>query len=317
MTEKLKILISAPYMLPVVERFIPLFEEYGIETVIPEVEERLEEDELLALIQGIDGVICGDDRFTEKVIKTADRLKVISKWGTGIDSIDQQACKKDGVRVCNTPNAFTVPVSDTVLAYILSFARNIPWMNEHMHNGHWEKIPGSALHENTLGVIGVGNIGTMVLEKASAFGMKLLASDTNPEAFNRVAHLEVTKVSNQTLMEESDFISINCDLNSTSEHLINSELLSHCKKQPVVINTARGPIINEQDLVTALQDGTIRGAALDVFEEEPLADDSPLLEMNKVLMAPHNSNSSPTAWEHVHKSTVNNLFDILLGIKPL
>src|SRR5690606_24232155 len=115
--------------------------------------ERLEESQLLEIVGDIDGVICGDDRFTERVIGSAKNLKVIAKWGTGIDSIDKVACAKYGVKLLNTPNAFTEPVADSTLGYILCFARSQPWMTEDMRNYRWEKIPGRALRECSLGII--------------------------------------------------------------------------------------------------------------------------------------------------------------------
>src|SRR6185369_16327658 len=115
----MKVLISAPYMQPVIDRFLPLFRERGLETVIPVVKERLEEDDLLPIITDIDGVVCGDDRLTRRVLQAAEKLKVISKWGTGIDSIDQDACRELGVTLCNTLNAFSEPVADSVLGYML------------------------------------------------------------------------------------------------------------------------------------------------------------------------------------------------------
>src|SRR5262245_49549552 len=124
-----RVLISAPYMLPVVEEFRPRLEREGVEIVTVPVRERLSEEELLPVIAAIDGAICGDDQFTERVLSAASRLKVISKWGTGIDSIDSRAAASLGIRVCNTTNAFTDPVADTVLGYLLCFARRIPWMD--------------------------------------------------------------------------------------------------------------------------------------------------------------------------------------------
>ena len=165
------ILISAPYMLPFIERFRPVFEHYNLDLIIPEVHERLSEEELLAYAGKFDGALCGDDRYTRRVLAAcAPRLKVISKWGTGIDSIDLAAASELGVSVGNTPNAFTVPVAESVLGYMLAFARRLPWMNDAMKAGQWEKIPGITLSECTLGVVGVGNVGKAVLRRARAFG---------------------------------------------------------------------------------------------------------------------------------------------------
>ena len=304
---KYKVLISAPYFLPEVGRFRPLFKQYGINLVVPKVRERLEERELLRLIGDIDGVICGDDRFTEKVLRAAPRLKVISKWGTGIDSIDRVACAALGVKLCNTPNAFTVPVSDSAMAYILCFARKTPWMDKTMKRGVWKKMPGFSLSEKTLGIIGVGNTGQAVARKAVAFGMKVLGNDIKEIGPAFLQETGVAMVSKDEIYREADFISLHCDLNPTSRHLLNQQVFRRMKKKPVIINTARGPVIKEADLVKALKIGLVSGAGLDVFEDEPLPKKSPLLKMDNVLLAPHNSNSSPVAWERVHQNTVNNL----------
>ena len=172
-----RVLVSAPYFLPEIERFRDYFAQNNLEPVIAPVEERLEEDQLLSLVGDIDAVLCGDDRFTARVMDAAPRLKVIAKWGTGIDSIDSAAAAERGIRVCRTPNAFTHPVADTVLGYILCFARNLPFMDRAMKRGEWKKIPGRAMNESTIGVIGVGAIGTAVLQRAATFGATLLGYD--------------------------------------------------------------------------------------------------------------------------------------------
>lgn len=305
-----QILLTAPYLIPFLDRFLPVFARYGLELIVPDVRERMEEADLLRYAGRFDGAICGDDRYTERVIQAcAPRLKVISKWGTGIDSIDAAACSRYGVKVCRTLNAFTLPVADSVLGYVLAFARRLPWMDRQMKSGRWEKLPGKSLSEYTLGVIGVGNIGRAVTRRARAFGMRVLGTDIldiDP-AFIAETGIEMTDL--PTLLTGSDFISVNCDLNPTSVHLISHDTLSLVRPNAVLINTARGPIVDEQALVEALQAKRLAGAALDVFEHEPLPPESPLLKMDNVMLAPHNSNSSPAAWERVHWNTIRNLVE--------
>lgn len=302
------ILLTAPYMIPFLDRFRPVFAHYGLEVIVPEVHERMEEEDLLRYAGQFDGTICGDDRYTARVLEAcAPRLKVIAKWGTGIDSIDKAAAERLGIRVYRTPNAFTLPVADTVMGYILAFARNIPWMDRAMKAGRWEKIQGRSLSECTLGVIGVGDIGKAVLRRARAFGMRLLGNDIVEVDHVFLAEVGAGMVPLERLLAEADFISLNCDLNPTSYHLINRETLRLVKPGAVLINTARGPVVDEAALVEALQEGRLGGAALDVFEVEPLPEDSPLLRMDNVLLAPHNANSSPAAWERVHWNTLRNL----------
>lgn len=304
------VLLSAPYMLPFVERFRPVFTRHGIDLILPEVHERMEEADLLQYAGQFDGAICGDDRYTPRVLEAcAPRLKVISKWGTGVDSIDQPACVRLGIQLKRTLNAFTLPVADSVLGYILAFARRQPWMDAQMKAGIWDKIPGKALNECTLGIIGVGNIGKAVTRRAKAFGMNVLGTDIIDIDHVFIAETGIQMTNIETLLSHSDYISINCDLNPTSQHLINAQTLAHAKPTAVLINSARGPIVKEPDLIAALQAGKLGGAALDVFEVEPLPHDSPLMKMDNVMLAPHNTNSSPAAWERVHWNTIKNLLD--------
>lgn len=302
--------MTAPYMIPFLDRFKPVIEKYGIDLIVPDVQERMEEDDLLKYAGQFDGTICGDDRYTPRVIEACvPRLKIISKWGTGVDSISAEACSQFGVKLGRTPNAFTTPVSDTVLGYLLAFARRGPWMDAAMKRGEWQKIPGKTLSECTLGIIGIGNIGKAVTRRAKAFGMKVLGTDIIEIDHVFVSETGIQMTNLQSLLSESDFVSVNCDLNPTSHHLINEKTLGKMKPSAVLINTARGPIVDEKALVAALSSGQIGGAALDVFEFEPLPKDSPLLKMDNVMLAPHNSNSSPTAWERIHWNTIKNLVE--------
>jgi D-3-phosphoglycerate dehydrogenase len=297
-------------MIPFLDRFKPVFAKYELELIVPDVEERMEETDLLKYAGQFDGTICGDDRYTARVIEACSpRLKIISKWGTGVDSIDASACARFNVILTRTQNAFTTPVSDSVLGYMLAFARKGPWLDAAMKRGKWEKIPGKTLSECTLGIIGIGNIGKAVTRRAKAFGMKVFGTDIVEidHVFISESGIEMTTL--ETLLSSSDFVSVNCDLNPTSHHLINSKTLAQMKSTAVLINTARGPLVDENALVAALNSGQIGGAALDVFEFEPLPIDSLLLKMDNVMLAPHNSNSSPTAWERIHWNTIRNLLE--------
>ena len=306
-----KVLVTAPYMQLAIERFRAGLEERGIELLVPQVNERFEEGELLQWISDVDGVVCGDDRFTKRVLLAAPRLKVLSKWGTGIDSIDLEACQELGVAVRNTPNAFSEPVADTVMGYILCFARKLVDLDRAMRREGWHKETSRALNECTLGIIGVGNVGKAVVRRALAFGMRVLGNDIVPLSREFMAETGLSIVPKEALLRQSDFVSLNCDLNPTSFHLMGELEFQFMKPSAVLINTARGPIVDEHALVRALQTERIAGAALDVFEVEPLPANSRLRQMDNVLLAPHNANSSPEAWERVHRNTINNLLEEL------
>lgn len=306
---KYRVLISAPYMQPVVGSYSDVFQKHEIEVIVPRVNERLGEEELMPLVQDIDGAICGDDRFTESVLKSAKKLKIIVKWGTGIDSIDVAAAKQRGIRVCNTPGAFTDAVADTVLGYMLMFVRQLPWMDRDIRSGKWEKRLCRSLRECVLGVVGVGTVGKAVVQRAVSFGMRVVGNDIIeiPGSFLNSTGLEM--VSLDDLLSSSDFVSLNCTLNPTSFHLINADKLKLMKPGACLINTARGPILHEEALVRALQNRRIAGAAMDVFEDEPLPADSPLRILDNCWLAPHNANSSPAAWTRVHENSIRQLLE--------
>jgi len=307
-----RILISAPYFLPVVEDYRSQLEAEGCELVIADVRERLSEAELLTLVPTIHGAICGDDQFSDRVLQAAQHLKVISKWGTGIDSIDATAAAQRGILVCNTPNAFTDCVADSTLGYILNFARQLFGMDQDIRNGKWIKRDAVTLRECTLAVIGVGNIGKAIVRRAVAFGMTVVGFDSvaMPQSFLDETGLKLIDL--PELLKSSDFLTLHCDLNPTSYHLIDRPQLELMRSTAYLINTSRGPVVNESALVDALRSGQIAGAALDVFETEPLPSDSPLRELKNCLLAPHNSNSGRAAKQRVHESTIQNL---LSGLK--
>ena len=306
-----RVLISAPYLLPLTEQLRLRLENEGIEIVTADVRERLTEESLLSLVGSIDGAICGDDPFTERVLRAASRLKVISKWGTGIDSIDRLQAERLGIRVCNTPDAFTNPVADTTLGYILCFARRLVQMDREMRQGLWIKREAVALKDCTLGLVGLGNIGQAVARRARAFQMTVIGNDpmSPPAAFLEETGVVMKPL--RDLLEQADFVSLTCDLNQTSFHLIGHEQFSMMRNTAYLVNTARGSLIDEAALVIALRDGQIAGAALDVFEVEPLPADSPLRAFENCLFAPHNANSDRASRLRVHESTINNLIKAL------
>jgi len=304
---KWRVLVSAPYFIPVVDEWRQRLAAEDVELVPAQVNERLSEAELLDVITDIDGIICGDDRITKNVLDAAPRLKVISKWGTGIDSIDSEEAKRRGIPVYRTPNAFSEPVADTVLGYILTFARKLPWMHRDIRKGNWQKPPLISLGECTLGVVGVGDCGKAVVRRAMAFGMRILGNDIKEMPRDFISETGIEMVSIENLLAAADFVSLNPDLNPTSYHLIGKQQLEMMKTGAYLINASRGPVVDENALIEALQEKRIAGAGLDVFEEEPLPQDSPLLEFDNCLLAPHNANSSPRAWQHVHENTVRNL----------
>ena len=307
-----KVLVSAPPILPHVEEYKDLCLKKGVELFTPEfdVTESLNEEELISLLKDADGILCGDDDLNAKVLNKSKNLKVISKWGTGIDSIDSISAKKLKIRVLKVLDVFAAPLSDTVLAYILMISRKINEKDFVVRNNNWSKIPSFTLSERTLGILGLGHIGSELARKASALGMKVSYFDIRDIESNIP---NVQNVSFETLLKDSDFISIHCDLNKTSKYMFSNNEFKLMKEDSILINTARGSIIKEEHLIIALEEKKIGGACLDVFEEEPLSDDSPLKKFENVYLSPHNSNASPTVFRKVHWKAIENIF-IGLGI---
>ncbi|MEO0482173.1 MAG: phosphoglycerate dehydrogenase [Planctomycetota bacterium] len=314
MPDRYQILVSGPRMLRDWDRVHPTIAHLPFDYHKAEVRQHLEEDELIPLLTGatpIDGAMCGGDRWTARVFDAAPTLKAVCKWGTGIDAIDQDAARARGIPVRNVPDAFSVPVADTALCHMLCFARKQPWLTQALRAGEWSPIEGVALGEQTLGIVGLGAIGQTVARRAAAFGMTLLGTDPKrpPQQFLDDTRLEMTTLDD--LLERADVVSINCDLNPTSRHLISEAQLAKMKPSAVLINTARGPIVDQAALEHALLSKQIAGAGLDVFETEPLDQDSPLRKLDNVLLSPHLSQSSPRACWAVHERVARNLCDCL------
>lgn len=306
-----KVLVSAPYAMPEIDQYRLALGAAGCEIVVAQVKERLSEEELLPLVGEVNGIICGDDQITARVLASAPCLKVISKWGTGIDSIDLEAAASHGIVVRNTPNAFSEPLADTVMGYILLFARRLSTMNTDIREGRWIKPQLVSLRERTLGVIGVGNCGQAIVRRAVAFGMRVLGSDVIDPPPEFVASTKIEMFSRADLLQQADFVSMNTTLNPSTYHLIDEAAFGLMKSTAYLINTSRGPVVDEAALAAALERKQIAGAALDVFEVEPLPDDSPLRHLENCWVAPHNANSSPLAAQRVHENTIGNLLEVL------
>jgi len=303
-----KVLISAPYLQNEIHQFKDELISNNIDYTVYPVKERMEENELLEVISKYDGIICGDDKITKTVIDKAKNLKVIVKWGTGIDSIDKEYANSKKIPVYNTLGAFTEPVSDSVLALILVFSRKLFQSDKIMKENGWDKAFGICLNEQSLGIIGVGRIGIAVARKAKAFGIKVYGTDIKEISKDITDELNIEMVSLDKLLQKSDFVTINCDLNETSFHLIDKETLLKMRDSAIVINTARGPIIDELELVKALENKRIAGAGLDVFEEEPLSTNSALRKMDNCILSSHNVNASPYYWGKVHRNSIDMLY---------
>jgi phosphoglycerate dehydrogenase-like enzyme len=241
-------------------------------------------------IADYDGIVSLGVRYPAETLAHADRLAVIARWGVGYDTIDIPAATKHGVLVCITPPGVRRPVAEGIMALLLAITKRIPAKDRIVRTGAWEQIPqtmGVALAGRTLGTVGVGNIGADFLRLVKPFDLgRTLAADPyiTPE---QAASLGVELVDLDTLLSESDFVCINCPLTEQTYHMIGAAQLRRMKPTAFLVNTARGPIIDQAVLIRALQENWIAGAALDVFEEEPLPLPNPLAAMDNVILTPH------------------------------
>jgi D-3-phosphoglycerate dehydrogenase len=309
----MRILITAPYFRPVPQKYQRIFDQLGIEYDNPFVAQNMSEADLLAIIERYDGVIAGDDEFTAAVIEkgAGASLKVIAKWGVGINAIDSAAAERHGVAVRRSPGALSDAVADVALGYVLMLARQLHVSDRLVREGKWEKISGLGLRGRTLGIIGVGDIGKQIALRAIPFGLRLAGNDIRPVDRAFVTYSGMRLMSKEALLRESDFIVLACDLNPTSHHIIARKEMDVVKPGALLINVARGALVDTGAVVDALRNGRLGGGAFDVYEEEPIGADSPLRAFPNVLLNAHNAFNCDTAVQFVNDNTVRELLSVL------
>ncbi len=307
MEEVQKVIISDPLSkkgLDILEKAHHL--KYDIKIGLPP-------EELKKIISEYDAIIIrSETKLKAEIIEAADRLKVIGRAGIGLDNVDLSAATRKGIVVMNTPQENAIAAAEHTIAMMLSISRKIPQATSSMKAGKWEKkkFTGVELYNKTLGIIGIGVIGTIVVDRARGLKMKVIAFD--PYISKEAAEKKgVDLVSFEELLNRSDFISIHTPLTDETRNLIDKSAFEKMKKGVILINCARGGIINEKDLYNAIKDGKVTGAALDVFEKEP-AIGNPLLELEEVIHTPHLGASTGEAQENVSIAIAQQIVDYLL-----
>lgn len=291
-----------------------MLNKYGYEIIRNEAGLKYSEDELLDIIEDVDGVIVGLDPITERVLKKGKKLKVVSKYGVGLDNIDLEAAKKLGIKVTYTPGANNESVADFAFSLMLTLSREVNKLDEIVRSNKWEKRIGTEVYGKTIGVIGTGAIGKGVARRATGFDMEILAYDLYPdEAFANTIGMKY--VDKKTIMEKSDFITLHVPLTDEMYHFIDSKELNMMKKNAILINTSRGGIVNEDALYDALKEKKIAGAALDVYETEPPINHK-LLKLDNVLLTPHCGASTIDATNRMGVIAVEGLVSVLEGMEP-
>ena len=285
-------------------------DDLGWQIVTPDVPgQHLEGQALIDAMHGCVGVVAGDDKFTADVQAALPDLRVISKWGIGIDGIDLASAADRGIVVRNTPGMFDDEVGDVTMAYITMLTRQLAFIDRGIRSGGWPKPPGRSLAGLTVGIIGLGGIGRAVARRTAVAGMRTIGSDPSPDSQRAAAELGVEVVSFAALLAESDIVSVNCPLNTSTHHLLDEAAFSQLKPGAFVVNTGRGPVVKTDALVAALRGGRLAGAAVDVLEIEPTPSDSPLRDFDNVVFGSHNASNTLEASARTHDIAIAHLIE--------
>jgi len=266
-----------------------------------------------ALVDAAALIVRSETKVTAELLAAAPKLRVVARAGIGTDNIDVEEATRRGIPVLTAPGANSTSAAEHALALMLALARRVPWAHASVAEGKWERraFEGTELRGKTLGILGLGRIGTMVAKLAQAFGMNVVALDPYVVAAHALS-LSVELLPLETVLARADVISLHLALTDDTRHLLNTERLRAMKKTAVVVNTARGALIDDRALVRALQDGQIAGAALDVFETEPLPADSPLRGAPNLILTPHLGASTKEAQTRVAIEIAEAVRDALL-----
>lgn len=265
--------------------------------------QRLSERELVKLLRDADGVIAGTEKISDEVIRSSRRLKVISRVGVGLDSVDLDSAKLHGIYVKNTPESPVISVAEHTIGLILSVLKNIPQYNERMRRMDYALIPATLLHGRDIGIIGIGRIGSKVATILGCMGCRIrfydpFVTSETPPSWIRTGSLE-------SLMADSDIVTLHTTALPLGKPILEEKLLSHAKRGIIIINTARGSVIDERALVSALETGHVAAAALDVFSFEPY--DGDLLKYPQVIVTPHVASNTIEARRQMEFEAVMNV----------
>lgn len=301
------LLVTCGHLQRHVERYRVGLEAEGIELFVPPLTaQQFTAEEMKRFIVDVDAVIAGDDMIDRAVLETgkAGRLKAVIKWGIGTDGIDKPAARELGLPVYNTPGAFSEEVADLALGMVLCLARAIPKIDSEVRSGAWPRYEGMSLTGKTVGIIGLGGIGRAIAVRCRAFGMVIVGSDVVPLPEQTARDLAISQRSLDEVLAVSDILILACNLTPENRHLINTTSIKRMKPGSLLVNVARGPLVQEQAVIDALRSGHLKGAALDVFETEPLPKDSPLNEFDNTVFGSHGGSSTIEAIDRINEQTI-------------
>lgn len=273
------------------------------------------EAELIAALRGYDACVASMERYTRAVLENLPDLKIIARWGVGVDNIDLRAATEVGVIVANTPGMVTEAVADHTWALILALARRLDEEMRVARSLNWRRVEGVDVWRKTLGIVGFGSIGQAVARRARGFAMRVLAYDPQPRPVE-AGLLDVDLVSLQELLAQADIICLHASVTEQNRGMIGERELRAMKPSALLINAARGALVDQRALARALGEGWIAGAALDALEPEPPAPDDPILSAPNCIITPHNSSMTRETAARVNAAVCDNILNALSGRRP-
>ena len=283
---------------------LDMLEAWGAQYRLNAQGRKLTAEEIASLLGDVDGLVAGTEPLTREVLLRAPRLKVISRCGTGLDNVDLAAAEELGIQVRNTPDAHVDAVAELTLAAMLSALRKLPEADRSIRAGDWKKPMGRLLRGRTVGLVGLGRVGRRLIELLAPFQVDVLATDPNEDS-DLAASMGVQYVTLDELLEKSDIVSLHLPYSADVRHLINAERLGRMKSDAVLVNCARGGLVDEEALCAALREGRLGGAHLDTFESEPYA--GPLCELTGLTLSSHIGSYAVEGRVQMERQAVENL----------
>ena len=312
-----KVLIVPREVAKFADKFRDVLENAGLEvTKLPPAEANMpDEDELLVALAGIEAVVAGSEPYSPRVLAANPQMRVIARCGVGYDAVDLPSATKMGAAVCIAPGTNQGSVAEQAFALILGLTRHVPARHAALASGGWNRLMSVPIRGKTLGLAGLGRIGKAMATRAAAFEMKVLAYDPVPDAAFCAAN-GVKLVPFEQLLAESDFLSLHLPMMASTKHIINRDTIAKMKPGAVLVNTSRGGLVCEADLIPALRSGRLGGACLDVFEEEPTPADNPLRFLPNVVLAPHAAGVDVKSLEDMARSAAEAVASLRRGAWP-
>ncbi|WP_228552289.1 phosphoglycerate dehydrogenase [Gracilibacillus salitolerans] len=311
----MKVLVTATNYSTLCAEAKQLLEQNGCEVVENPHDRPMTFNELKEVVSDIDAVVAGVDTWNEEVFRLAPRLKVISRFGVGVDNIDLEKAKEFGIQVTNAPRLNSNAVAELTINLILNTLRNTPNLHVTTRQGYWERFVGNELQNRSVGLLGFGNIAQNVAKKLQGFDVNVYAYDKFPNK-DIAKRLNVQFTDYEEILNKCDVVSMHLPLLKETYHFMDESKFSQMKQDSYFINTSRGPLVDEKALWHALNEGKLAAAAIDVYEEEPTSKDNPLFDLDNVITTPHTAAETYEVYHNVSLMTAKAILEVKVGNKP-